>query len=37
MGYRKVSYLEQILYVLKAAAEKRWKWITGKDDTDGRN
>lgn len=29
MGYRKVSFLEQILYVIEAAMKKRWKWIFG--------
>lgn len=27
MGYRKVSFLEQLLYIIEAALERRWKWI----------
>lgn len=32
MGYRKVGWLEQILYVFEAALERRWQWITGEDE-----
>ena len=28
MGYRKVSILEQLLYIMEATLERRWKWIT---------
>lgn len=27
MGYRKVSALEQILYIIEAVLKKRWEWI----------
>jgi hypothetical protein len=30
MGYRKVRFLEQLLYIIEAALERRWKWITGE-------
>lgn len=35
MGYRKVGFLEQLLYIIEAALEIRAKWIFGerkKDD-----
>lgn len=31
MGYRKVGFLEQLLYIIEAMLERRWKWITGQN------
>ena len=30
MGYRKVGFLEQLLYIIEAMLARRWKWITGE-------
>lgn len=27
MGYRKVGYLEQIVYVIAQCIRKKWEWI----------
>lgn len=36
MGYKKMSPLAQLLVLLELLARKRWEWIFGKGDPDGR-
>lgn len=36
MGYKKLFPLAQLLVLLELLARKRWEWIFGKEDPDGR-
>lgn len=33
MGYRKVGWFEQIIYVLCGCIRARWNWIFGNKET----